>query len=42
MNITTTLSHFVADSRYDEFDDSVVEAAKIAILDGVAKKKVLS
>ena len=36
MNITTTLSHFVADSRYDEFDDSVVEAAKIAILDGVA------
>jgi len=36
MNATKTLSQFVADSRYDDFDDSVVEAAKIAILDGVA------
>ena len=36
MNVTETLSKFVANSRYDEFDDAVVEAAKIAILDGVA------
>jgi len=36
MNATQTLSEFVASSRYDDFDDSVVEAAKIAILDGVA------
>ena len=36
MNATKTLSQFVANSRYDDFDDSVVEAAKIAILDGVA------
>ena len=36
MNATKTLSEFVASSRYDDFDDSVVEAAKIAILDGVA------
>ena len=36
MNATQTLSQFVASSRYDDFDDSVVEAAKIAILDGVA------
>ena len=36
MNATKTLSQSVASSRYDDFDDSVVEAAKIAILDGVA------
>ena len=36
MNPTKTLSEFVASSRYDDFDDCVVEAAKIAILDGVA------
>ena len=36
MNATKTLSQFVASCRYDDFDDSVVEAAKIAILDGVA------
>ena len=36
MNPTKTLSQFVAGSHYDEFDDSVVEAAKVAILDGVA------
>ena len=36
MNATKTLSQFVANSRYDDFDDSVVEAVKIAILDGVA------
>ena len=36
MNATKTLSQFVASTRYDEFDDSVIEAAKIAILDGVA------
>ena len=36
MNATKTLSQFIASSRYDDFDDSVVEAAKIAILDGVA------
>ena len=36
MNATKTLSQFVASSRYDDFDDYVVEAAKIAILDGVA------
>ncbi len=36
MSATKTLSQFVASTRYDEFDDSVVEAAKIAILDGVA------
>ena len=36
MNATKTLSQFVANSRYDDFDDSVVETAKIAILDGVA------
>ena len=36
MNATKTLSEFVASSRYDDFDDCVVEAAKIAILDGVA------
>ena len=36
MDETKTLSQFVAGTRYDDFDDSVVEAAKIAILDGVA------
>jgi len=36
INATQTLSQFVAISCYDDFDDSVVEAAKIAILDGVA------
>ena len=36
INATKTLSEFVANSRYDDFDDLVVEAAKIAILDGVA------
>ena len=36
MDETKTLSQFVAGTRYEDFDDSVVEAAKIAILDGVA------
>ena len=36
MSATKTLSQFIASTRYDEFDNSVVEAAKIAILDGVA------
>lgn len=36
MSATKTLSQFVASTCYDEFDDSVVAAAKVAILDGVA------
>ena len=36
MDETKTLAKFVAGNRFDDFDDSVVEAAKIAILDGVA------
>ncbi|PKB70670.1 MAG: hypothetical protein BZY87_09065 [SAR202 cluster bacterium Io17-Chloro-G6] len=36
MDATKTLSQFVANTGYDDFDHSVVEAAKVAILDGVA------
>ena len=36
MDATKTLSHFFAETDYDSFPVSVVEAAKVAILDGVA------
>jgi 2-methylcitrate dehydratase PrpD len=36
MSVTKTLAQFIADTGYDAFPTSVVEAAKIAILDGVA------
>jgi proline racemase len=36
MNVTETLSQFIVDVNYDKLPTSVVEAAKVAILDGVA------
>ena len=36
MSATKTLAQFIVDTGYDAFPTSVVEAAKIAILDGVA------
>ena len=36
MNATRTLAQFIVDTNYDSLPSSVVEAAKIAILDGVA------
>ena len=36
MDATKTLSHFFAETDYETFPVSVVEAAKVAILDGVA------
>ena len=36
MNATKTLAQFIVDTSYDSLPSSVVEAAKIAILDGVA------
>ena len=36
MNATQTLAQFIADTSYDSLPAPVVEAAKIAILDGVA------
>jgi 2-methylcitrate dehydratase PrpD len=36
MNVTETLSQFIMDVNYDKLPTSVVEAAKVAILDGVA------
>ena len=36
MSATRTLAQFIVDTHYDGFPDSVVNAAKIAILDGVA------
>ena len=36
MSVTKTLAQFIVDTGYDAFPTSVVEAAKIAILDGVA------
>ena len=36
MNETQTLAQFIADTRYEALPAEVVEAAKIAILDGVA------
>jgi 2-methylcitrate dehydratase PrpD len=36
MNATKTLSQFIADTSYDKLPAPVVEAAKVAILDGVA------
>ena len=36
MSATKTLAQFIVDTGYDAFPNSVVEAAKIAILDGVA------
>ncbi len=36
MNATQTLAQFIADTEYEDLPESVVMAAKIAILDGVA------
>jgi 2-methylcitrate dehydratase PrpD len=36
MSATKTLAQFIVDTRYDKLPASVVDAAKIAILDGVA------
>lgn len=36
MSATKTLAQFIVDTRYDELPVPVVEAAKVAILDGVA------
>jgi len=36
MDATKTLSRFVAETDYESFPVSVVEAAKVAILDGIA------
>ncbi len=36
MDATKTLSQFVAETDYESFPVSVVEAAKVALLDGVA------
>jgi 2-methylcitrate dehydratase PrpD len=36
MSATQTLAQFIVDTRYDKLPASVVDAAKIAILDGVA------
>ena len=36
MSATKTLAQFIVDTGYDALPTSVVEAAKIAILDGVA------
>ena len=36
MSATKTLAQFIVDTTYDKLPVSVVEAAKIAILDGVA------
>ena len=36
MSATESLARFIADTSYDKLPSSVVDAAKIAILDGVA------
>jgi 2-methylcitrate dehydratase PrpD len=36
MSATKTLAQFIVDTRYDQLPDAVVDAAKVAILDGVA------
>ena len=36
MSATRTLAQFIVDTRYDQLPAPVVEAAKVAILDGVA------
>ena len=36
MSVTRTLAQYIVDTHYDRLPDSVVNAAKIAILDGVA------
>lgn len=36
MSVTKTLAQFIVDTRYDKLSAPVVEAAKVAILDGVA------
>lgn len=36
MSATETLAQFIVDTEYDRLPGSVVEAAKITILDGVA------
>ena len=42
MDATKTLSHFVAETDFESFPVSVVEAAKVAILDGVANMMALA
>ena len=36
MSVTKTLAQFIVDTRYDQLPAAVVDAAKVAILDGVA------
>ena len=36
MKVTETLAQFIVDTKYENLPSAVVEAAKIAILDGVA------
>jgi hypothetical protein len=36
MSATKTLAQFIVDTRYDKLPAAVVDAAKVAILDGVA------